>query len=159
MAHSISFVSIVEPLILHPHHLSHTHTHTQRISMSSMHSKQLNNNNPSSRHRPAADFFSAAHPSRSNLQTSSTAPPICLWSGQISWWRHSAQRSGGARRTLEYTPGSLFPSTSGSALKQPWLQAPDSSRLQPTHVRVLLYSRWARHHCTLSGSGRHTLIQ
>lgn len=53
----------------------------------------------------------------------------------------------------------MFSSTSGSALKQPWLQAPDYSNLQPTHVRVMLCSRWAQPYWTLSGSGRHMLIQ
>ena len=48
------------------------------------------------------------------------------------------------------TPGSLFPSTYGSAaLEKPCLQAPDSCGVEPTHVRVMLCSRWAPHYCKL----------
>ena len=95
------------------------------------------------------------HTHRGEDRLFSAACLICLWCGQISLRRHSARRSGGAGPALQYTPGSLFPSTSGSALKQPWLQAPESSGLQPTHVRVILSSRWARHDCTHT----HTLAQ
>lgn len=121
-----------------------------------LHSKQPSDNNLSSQARLQTHRMGMAPFQQHICHDEHTDIIFFSLDVSLSLRRHSPEV--GQSQTDSPVYPRILPSTSGSALKQAWLKATDSSSFQPTHARVMLYCRWAQHYCILSESNRHMLI-